>query len=299
MPTVQNTGEPSAEPPQTSKRKRHWTISLLRLGLIAYTTALIMLVVMEPQLVYPGAYLLTDNQSPDDFSDQALQVSKCQSWEYPAQDGSRIVGRLLDRPGAARTVLFFHGNGVKAALLDDWTKRLSDSLNANVLAAEYRGFQNSDVTPHESNLIADGLAAHDAICQHYNLPPQDLILYGRSLGGGCAAAVAAQRNTKTLILDRTFDSAADVAAEKFPVFPVRWLMRNQFDSINRLNNYHGRLIQIHGTPDEVVPIKNGKRLHAAIPSSSKVFLEVPGMYHNDRLPTRLLQQVEQLINQQR
>jgi pimeloyl-ACP methyl ester carboxylesterase len=182
--------------------------------------------------------------------------------------------------------------------LDDWTLRISNRLQANVLAAEYSGFQNADVTPSESNLISDSLCAHDALCDHYGIRSEDLIVFGRSLGGGCAAAVAAERKTKTLILDRTFDSVANVAADKFPIFPIRFIMRNQFDSLQRLRRYKGRVIQIHGTTDEVVPIEHGQRLYDSIPASAKVFLKVPGMYHNDSIPSKTLDEVRRLLSEQ-
>lgn len=269
-----------------TKRKRHWSLSLIQIVAIAYAGLLIALVAMESRLVFPGAYLRAGSDRP----------TISQPWEYPAIDGTAITGQLIQRPGARRTVLYFHGNGLTAAMTDGWIVRLSEHLNANVLAAEYRGFQVDSVTPHESNLIDDSLAAHDAVCQHFSLQPQELIVYGRSLGGGCAAAVAAQRPTRTLILDRTFDSVADVAAARYPIFPVRWLMKNHFDSVQRLLPYEGTVIQIHGTTDTDVPLAHGKRLHDSISTANKIFLEIPGMGHNDRLSDEILDQVCELLD---
>lgn len=287
----QNKGDAPDSPPQRVKRKRHPLISLLRFVLVCYIAMLILMAVMEPTLVFPGAYGLGRPEYPG----LASHDLKSEPWEYPASDGSTIIGRLLERPDSARTILYLHGNGVKAVMLDDWIERLSRRLNANVLAAEYRGFQDEDVTPHESNVIADALSAHDALCEHYQLSPDEVIVYGRSLGGGCAAAVAAERDSKTLILESTFDSAASVAAGRYPFVPIQWLMRNQFDSVQRLSGFKGRLIQIHGTPDTIVPIDHGKRLHRSVPSDKKVFLEIPDMQHNDHLTDRLLEKLDGLL----
>ena len=283
-----NAGDPAASTRQATRRRRRWAISLLRIVVISYVSLLVILVLMETKLLCPGAY---------DFRENAPKPFASQPWQYAAEDGSTITGRLLERPGSKRTVLFLHGNGVKAAWLDDWTLRISRLLQASVLAAEYRGFQDAAVTPCESNLISDSLCAHDALCEHYGLRSEDLIVYGRSLGGGCAAAVAAQRNTKMLILDRTFDSVANVASDRFPIFPIRMVMRNEFDSLDRLRGYQGRLIQIHGTTDQIVPIANGQRLFDSIPSSGKVFLKVPGMYHNDPIPKSTLEEVSRLVSE--
>ncbi|MCO8123767.1 alpha/beta hydrolase [Stieleria sp. TO1_6] len=285
-PASQDTQQTDQRPPGPAKRRRHWAISILRIVVIAYATMLLMLMVMESRLVYPGAYA-----EPRDV----LRQSQVQAFEYPAADGSTITGRRVDRAGSNRTVLFLHGNGIRASWMDDWTLQLSQQLDANVVTAEYRGFDDDDVTPTEANLIADSLAAHDAVCKLYSLSPEELIVYGRSLGGGCAAAVAAEKKSDTLILDRTFDSVVDVASDRFPMFPIRWVMRNRFDSVSRLQSFQGKLIQIHGTPDRIVPIKNGKRLFESIPSSDKQFIEVPGLWHNDPMSNVTLKKIAQRL----
>lgn len=267
-------------------RKRRWWISVLRLVTIAYVTVLIMLVVMESRLVFPGAYMQRDIASVN---------NGVEPFEYRTPDGSTITGRRFDRPGISRVVLFFHGNGVQAEWMDGWAMQLSMKLNANVVLAEYRGFQDDSVTPNEANLIEDSLAVHDAVREHYSAEPEEIILYGRSLGGGCAAAIAGQRGCKMLVLDRTFDSIVNVAAKRFYLFPVRWLIRNRFDSVERLSDYQGNVVQIHGTTDGVVPIEHGKQLHQSIPSATKVFLELEGVGHNDRLPEGTLESIERLI----
>ncbi|MCA9136522.1 MAG: hypothetical protein KDB00_07180, partial [Planctomycetales bacterium] len=131
---LQDTCDSPDSPAPKVRRKRHWMISLIRIVLISYVVVLVMLVMTETQMLYPGAYMKLDGNS-------FQPASTCRPWEYPAEDGTMIVGRLRDRPGSSRTVLFFHGNGVKAIQLDHWIERLSQHLNANVMAAEYRGFQ--------------------------------------------------------------------------------------------------------------------------------------------------------------
>ncbi|MEP3928649.1 MAG: alpha/beta hydrolase, partial [Rhodopirellula bahusiensis] len=95
-------------------------------------------------------------------------------------------------------------------------------------------------------------------------------------------------STEALLLDRTFDSAASVGADRFFFLPVRWLMKNQYDSVQALENYRGVLVQIHGTPDRIVPQKNGRALHDSLALEHKEWIEEPSMFHNDRLPTKTL-----------
>ncbi len=268
-------------------RFRRFFVSLVRVSAAVYLTLLLGLYLMESRLMYPAAY------------QPALPIAAAvdsESWTYTTTDGIELTGRIKLRPGSRRAVLFLHGNATRADRQDRWINRIAETLDASVCAAEYRGFQYQDITPHESNLIEDSLAAHRAVCERFELSPNEVIVWGRSLGGGCAAAVAQRYAPDILILERTFDSAASVAASRYPMFPIRMLMRNVFDSTARLKNFRGHLIQLHGTDDRVIPIDHGRWLHAAIPSTTKAFLELPGLGHNDPIDTAALRRVRQLAD---
>lgn len=294
MPSV-SPGEPPHRSPMRKPRRR-WAIIAFQVIGFSYIALLAALLTMESRLVFPGAYSSRALPAPTPNRQAAVRPAPViQPWEYHTSDGTPITGRWIERPGSNRVVLYFHGNGIKVGFFDDWMHQLSTQLNANVVAAEYVGFQNESSTPTESNLIDDSLAAHDAVCERFGIQSADLILYGRSLGGACAAAVAAKRETRTLILERTFDSVADVAAGRFPIFPVKLVMRNQFDSVAWLNDFDGQLIQIHGPADRIVPLANGKRLFESVKRARKTFLEIPDLRHNDPLPSDTLDRVNQLI----
>ncbi|MEL6110742.1 MAG: alpha/beta hydrolase [Planctomycetota bacterium] len=272
----------------STKRKRPRWVSLIRFLALTYGLILILMAVFEERLLFPGAYFNVHPANP---------MAPVADFEYESPEGTRITGRLLKKPYAAHTVLFLHGNGITASALDPWVIRLSDALNANVLAAEYSGYQASDVRPGEDNLLADSLAAHEALAKRFNVPPEKIIVYGRSLGGGCATHVASQKNTECLILERTFDSAKSVAAAKYPIFPIRWLMRNEFDSVSRLANFQGRVLQIHGTGDRLIPIGHGQRLFESIPSSRKRFITIPGLGHNAPLSDEVMNEVRDFVRE--
>lgn len=282
----------SSEPPRraTKKRKRYRsraariTIASFRLVGFAYATLLVTLVVMETRLVYPGAF----------FEDRAAGVgaidSRIEKVEYQSTDNLTLAGRLLEREGSQDIVLFFHGNGTKAAWLDRWLAQLSDHFNATTMIAEYRGYADEE-TPDEKGVLEDCFAARDYLCRRYEKSPRDIILYGRSLGGGCAVAMAAQGGAKTLVLERTFDRLVNVAADKYPVIPVRWLMRNRYDSIAKLTVYDGPLVMLHGTGDQVVPMHHARTLFDSAGCRQKHWIAVEGFGHNDQLPQQYLAEV--------
>ncbi|MEM0924787.1 MAG: alpha/beta fold hydrolase, partial [Planctomycetota bacterium] len=188
---------------------------VLRVMVVAYIAILVLMTVFESRLVFPGAYR----------TDLEHDASGATAWttEYSIgeEDPRALTGHWIERPTAERTVIFFHGNGTNATRQIPWGYQLSAAWNANVLIAEYRSFTEPDLTPSELNVIEDALAAFDGLCDSKSLRPEEVIVFGRSLGGGCAAAVAAQRKIRGLVLDRTFDSAVSVAAGRFPWVPVR------------------------------------------------------------------------------
>ena len=269
-------------PSRPVKRKRYRAprslpvrilLGLLKITFVVYAAIVIAMVLMEERLVYPGAYFKDDDRpftpSPD-----------IQTVTYISPGEVTIRARLLEREDARDVVLFFHGNGIKAAWLDGWTKRLSDAFGANVLTAEYRGF-GDDRKPTERGVLDDCFAARDFLCDRYGIEPTDIIIYGRSLGGGCASAVASRDGAKALVLEKTFDRMHAVAAERFPFLPVKWLMKNRYDSAAKLTIYDGPLLMVHGTTDTIVPMERGKALYEAAKTKQKYFIEIPDLGHND------------------
>ena len=279
----------ASKKPKKKKRKRfrsrraRFTIGLFRIVLIGYATLLIALVMMETRLVYPGAYF-------PDRSGGADVYPAIETVEYVSTDGVTLRSRLVVREPNENVVLFFHGNGVKAKWLDDWLMLLSDEFSATVMIAEYRGYDD-DYTPDEKGVLADCFAARDYLCKRFQKTPTDIILYGQSLGGGCAVALASQGGAKAMILERTFDRLVNVAADKYPVVPVRYLMRNRYDSIAKLTVYKNPLVVLHGTTDRLIPMHHVRTLFESAPSRKKHWMPVEGLRHNDSLPLEKLREI--------
>ncbi|MEM6780003.1 MAG: alpha/beta hydrolase [Planctomycetota bacterium] len=252
---------------------------------------------LETWLVFPGAYIDSSGvNDPNRFTPESDWRADVIAFPYAAIDGTEIVGRMTVKPMPSHVVLFLHGNGIRACQMDDWTQRLSGALNATVLTAEYRGFSDDGHTPSEETATQDALSALDALSAATKTPAEQIVIYGRSLGGGVAAGLVRatmdrSAPTQTLVLDRTFNSVLAVGAEQFWFLPVRWLLRNRFDSVPKLVDFAGRVIQIHGPPDRIVPMRFGRALHDSLTTEDKQWIEVPGLRHNDRLPQSTLQQV--------
>jgi fermentation-respiration switch protein FrsA (DUF1100 family) len=155
-----------------------------------------------------------------------------------------------------------------------------DELQANVLVFDYRGYGRSDGKPNESGVTLDAMAARKWLSERVAVNESDIVLVGRSLGGGVATSIAANIVPKALVLQNTFTSLPDVAAEHYPWLPVQWVMRNRFDSISKIKKCTCPIFQSHGTSDEVVDFELAKRLYEQA-NSPKEFFQIDGGTHND------------------
>jgi fermentation-respiration switch protein FrsA (DUF1100 family) len=107
---------------------------------------------------------------------------------------------------------------------------------------------------------------------------------GRSLGGCVAVDLAAKNGARGLILQNTTTTIPDAAASLYWFLPVRWLMKNRYDSLSKIGRYHGPVLMSHGTSDTLVPSALGQRLFDAIPGPNKRFFAIEGGGHNDAEP---------------
>jgi fermentation-respiration switch protein FrsA (DUF1100 family) len=199
---------------------------------------------------------------------------------FEADDGTRLHGWYIPHESPRAVVLYSHGNAGnithRAAILDV----LHNRVGVSVLIFDYRGYGRSEGKPDETGIIADARAARDWLAGQEGIAPEDVVLMGRSLGGGVAVDLAAKDGARALVLESTFTSLPDVAAHYYPWLPVRRLMQTRLDSVSKIADYHGPLLQSHGDADSIIPYEFGKRLFEAA-NEPKQFVTLPGRDHND------------------
>lgn len=256
---------------------------VIRPVLIAYLLVLLAMTFLETWLVYPIPPVDRGDWHPAGLGHEEV-------W-FKAADGTKLFGWFAPRPNSKRAVLYCHGNGEDVARNADTLAELRRELNANVFIFDYRGYGHSEGRPDEAGCIADGLAAHRWLADRLGLETNDVIVMGRSLGGAIAVAVAAKQGARALVLDSTFSRMTDAAAYHYPWLPIRLLMRNRYDSLARIQQYHGPVFQTHGKADTIVPLELARELFAAIPSTLKEFRDYPGRDHNDPLAPGYLRDV--------
>ena len=262
-------------------------LKILRAIGIAYLIALVLLVFFERSLLYPNPNAATGDWNPPgiDFEDVWLA----------AADGTKLHGWYLPCENSRGSVVFFHGNAEDIASCGPEMSRWRDLLNVTILVMDFRGYGKSGGKPGEAALVADGILSANWLAKRQGVPRDQIVPWGRSIGGGVAAGVAEANKPRALIMECTFDSLANVAAEHVPWAPVRWLMSNQYKSSKRLANFMGRYIQWHGDEDRVVSLASGKRLFATVGSDKKSFFLAAGCGHNDPAPYEFKSAVQALF----
>jgi fermentation-respiration switch protein FrsA (DUF1100 family) len=274
--------------PSQSRRQplyRRILARLLLYPILAYALILVLLLVFETSLVYPGSKYPRGDWSPRRFAFEEI--------EFQASDSTHLVGWFLPRPTPvsdqdshlSETILLCHGNAENVAQASAYMgDKMRETLNADVFVFDYRGYGKSDGTPFEEGVLDDAESALKLLCERTQKKPEEITLVGHSLGGGPACHLAGKYSCKALVLQRTFSSIVDAGQANYPIFPVRYLMRNRFPSAEKIKNYSGPLFQSHGSDDEIIPIHLARELFANAATGRKQFYEVSGMKHFDPLP---------------
>ncbi|WP_413205461.1 alpha/beta hydrolase [Rhodospirillum sp. A1_3_36] len=193
------------------------------------------------------------------------------------EDGLDLVAWYRAASAGAPTVILFHGN---AGHLGDRATKARFFLDAGlgVLLVEWRGFAGNPGNPSEAGLLADGRAALSFL-RSQGLSPDHWVFYGESLGSGVAFQLAAEEpGPVAIVTEGAFTSAVDVGSRRYPLFPVRLLMRDRFSSLDILPSLSMPLLVLHGQQDKVVPPDMGKRLAEVFPGPVETFFPSEGRH---------------------
>jgi fermentation-respiration switch protein FrsA (DUF1100 family) len=245
-----------------------WVV--LRICLLAYLGLCLVMFIFQARYVYfPTREILA---TPKAFAMPFEQVA------FTASDGTRLAAWFVPADSARGTALICHGNGGN---IGDRLPiiRLFHDLGLNVFIFDYRGYGESQGTPSEEGTYADALAAWNYLVAERGLPPDRIIVCGRSLGGAVAAWLADKHPPAGLVLEASFTSLTDVAAKVYFYLPVRFLCRFRYPTLEHLRKVRCPVLVAHSRDDGLIPFVHGQKLFAAAPEP-KVFVELTGD-HNE------------------
>jgi len=178
----------------------------------------------------------------------------------PPQTGALTLpsgGEIAIMETAARNprfhLIYCHGNGEDLGRVAPLVEQMAEKLECAVTAFDYPGYGASDGAPSEKSVKE----AADAVFEHLleqKIPENEIVVWGRSIGGGPAAYLAATRGIRALILESAFKSAFSVPLGVNP------LPFDKFDNMAALDNIKCPILFIHGKKDGIIPFKHGEAL---------------------------------------
>ena len=150
-----------------------------------------------------------------------------------------------------KTILFFHGN---AGNLLNRVHKLNElnKLDVNILLISWRSFSGNKGKPSEINLYHDGNKVVEWLNEQ-GINKNDIILYGESLGTGVATELASNNKFAGVILESPFTSIADAAKIYYPYLPINLLLKDRYDSKNKIKKINSPILIMHGKKDNIVP----------------------------------------------
>lgn len=236
-----------------SRRRR--AVRLVLGAAYVYLGVLGLLLLLENRLAFPGSLTPGWTEPPAELPVRDVELT--------AADGNRIHAWFAApanwRP-ADGAVLYSHGNGGNLSWRAGTVRRWRDATARAVLIYDYPGYGKSNGSPNEASCYAAAEAAHAWLVQEQQVPADEVVLLGSSMGGAMATELAARHSGRLLVLINSFTSFPDMAAVRFPWLPARWLVRNRFDNLGKLAGIGCPVLVAHAEEDRVVPYTQGVRL---------------------------------------
>lgn len=293
--------------------------SLIAFGIVlavAYSAACVFLFVAQGKFIFFPARAI--ETTPDDFQlkyqdvwlpipSKTGAVESVHGWWIPAsgtppkawggarkgewllatpQSDRRAVAPVpaLNKGGLGGVVLYLHGNGSNVGANVEHANRFH-RLGLSVFVIDYRGYGKSQGDfPSESQVYEDAQLAWDYLVKQRGVNPNQIYIYGHSLGGAIAIDLAVRHpEAARLIVEGSFTSTramVDFQKGLFWLFPIDWLLTQRFDSLSKVDRLQMPVLFIHGTADNVVPVEMSKKLFDAAPEPKQLYI-VPDGGHNN------------------
>ena len=156
--------------------------------------------------------------------------------------------------GHSNAILYFGGNAESMAESSDYIARQFPEFTVYLM--DYRGYGFSTGEASEKALYSDALKLYDEIKEKH----QSISVGGRSLGTAIATYVAARRKVSKLALITPFDSIVNVAQGRYPLYPVKFLLHDKYDSSSRAKEISAKTFIVIAQNDKVIPLERTQKL---------------------------------------
>ena len=177
---------------------------------------------------------------------------------FKTSDNFELKGWFHLKNSNKKTILFLHGN---AGNLDNRIDKLNflGNMDINFLIISWRGYSGNPGNPSETGLYKDALGGIEWLNKK-GISNDRIILYGESLGTAITTEVAQNENFAGIILEAPFTSMVDIGQKIYPIFPVKFLLKDKYESKNKIKNIKSPILVLHGRKDKIVPFYMGEKI---------------------------------------
>ncbi|NOU06558.1 MAG: alpha/beta hydrolase [Hyphomicrobiaceae bacterium] len=245
-------------------------------------------------VAYYAQHFLTYLPDPKRIAPVSIGLREVTERTLATPDGEQVIYWYAAAKPGQPTLIYFHGNG---SALANRAPRFAvyQSVGWGIAMMAYRGYGGSSGRPSEMANKSDAKQLYDALVRD-GVPPASIVLYGESLGTGVATHVALTSPAAGLILESPYTSLPDAGAAQFWFMPVRWLMREKYDTAAIIGQIKMPVLVLHGARDRTIPVALGRRI-AELAPDPKTYVEFPEGGHNDlyQPPNHAFQHVRKFV----
>mmetsp|Transcript_0 Transcript_0/g.1 ORF Transcript_0/g.1 Transcript_0/m.1 type:complete len:672 (-) Transcript_0:99-2114(-) len=203
-------------------------------------------------------------------------------WLDDGENG-KFPSLFLCKEGACCCMMYLHGNAEDLGLSHDLLKAFRDFLNVHVLGVEYPGYGPVPGNPCEGGVNRHTRAAFNFLTQKLRIPPQRVIIFGRSIGTGPATNLVSllhkqRKQAAALVLQSPYRSIKTLAKEL--VGAIANVIMDRFDNETDIVNCYSPTLIIHGRQDELIPVRHASVLYDKCPAEAKCLEIIEGVDHN-------------------
>ncbi len=197
------------------------------------------------------------------------------------EDGEKLYGYFLAAKEKTNKVfIYLHGN---AQNVGDWwlaPAEIQKYININALLIDYRGYGKSTGTPSIEGANLDAMAMHNYLLIERDFKPENISIYGRSMGGAIGIELATKVQIKSITVQSSFLSLRKIAKDLYPLIPEILVQGKHWDSEKLIKNIKVPILISHGDKDEIIPVSHSYELYKLANEPKKLII-LKGSSHND------------------
>ena len=254
------------------KRSKNKVLELLFCFFVVYVAVGTSLFMIQRTFMYFPTKAV---QSRSVFNAQDMDVVS-----FKTEDGLELRAWYKAPEGDKPVITLFHGNASHMGISALKVRSFLDSGYGAFLPA-YRGYAGNPGKPTEEGLYLDGRAAMSWLLEN-GYQQSDIVIYGESLGTGVSIELASKyyKDVKGLVLESPYTSFIDLAKRTYFWLPLNLVMRDRYESIDKIADVQAPIFIVRGGKDTLVPPEMGQRIFDAAKAEKQIkTLEESG--HND------------------